>query len=87
MPLVGAECHVDVAAEPCLGAGPGVGASAIKTIAWDVKRACPLLARFIHDQHGMVDLFTERRLPWRIPRSHVTHRKWPAAGALSRVGA
>lgn len=40
MLLSGAECHLVLEAEPCLGVGLGVGASGIKTTTWDVKRAC-----------------------------------------------
>ena len=75
-------------AEPYLGGGSGVDASGVKTIAWDMKKKdCPLRAGLPDDQPGMVGLFPGQLPARSICRSYATHKRWPAAGALSRVGA
>lgn len=51
---------------------------------WDQPQCLPC---FMYDQHCMGDLFAEQFPPWRTSRSHATLRRWPAAEALSRVGA
>lgn len=48
---------------------------------------CPLRAGLPDDQPGMVGLFPGQPPARSICRSYATHKRRPAAGALSRVGA